>query len=87
MNERTIEAAEKALADFLNRTRRKRDYFRGRLIQAENLPAPDQHIVSAAINKLNWYVVEIDNLKGELEMIREEMEALGTEQNTDQEED
>jgi hypothetical protein len=87
MNERTIEAAEKALADFLNRTRRKRDYFRGRLIQAENLPAPDQHIVSAAINKLNWYVVEIDNLNGELEMIREEMEALGTEQNTDQEED
>ena len=87
MNERTIEAAEKALADFLNRSRRKRDYFRGILIQADNLPAPDQHMVSAAINKLNWYVVEIDNLKGELEMIREEMESLGTEQDTDQEED
>jgi len=87
MHERTIAAAERALADFLNRSRREHDYFRGRLIQADNIAVPDQHMIMAAINKLNWYVVEIDELEGELEMLREELESLETEQNTDQEED
>lgn len=86
MHERTIAVAEIALADFLNRSRREHDYFRGRLIQADNIAAPDQHMIIAAINKLNWYVVEIDELEGELEMLREELESLETEYNTDQEE-
>lgn len=86
MNERTIEAAERALSDFLKKTRRERDYFRGRLIQAENIPAPDQHMVTAAINKLNWYLVEVNEIEGELEMLREELEALKAEQDTDQRE-
>ena len=87
MNERTIAAAEQALIDFLNKARRDRDYFRGRLIQADSLPAPDQHMVSAAIGKLDWYAVEINELEGELEMLREELEQLGVEANTDQEEE
>ena len=84
MNERTIAAVERALIDFLKKTQREHDYFRGRLVQAEDLPAPDQHMVSAAINKVNWYTVEIDELEGELEMLREE---LGIEENADQRED
>lgn len=84
MNERTIAMAERALIDFLKKSRRERDYFRGRLIQAENLPAPDQHMVSAAASKLDWYKVVISDLEGELEMLREE---LGIEEDTDQQEE
>jgi len=86
MNERTIAAAERALADFLQKTRRERDYFRGRLIQAENIPVPDQHMVTAAVNKLNWYLVEVNEIEGELEILREELEVYRAEQDTDQEE-
>ena len=86
MNERTIAAAERALVDFLNKTQRERDYFRGRLIQAENIPVPDQHMVTAAVNKLNWYLVEVNEIEGELEILREELEAYRAEQDTDQEE-
>ena len=86
MNERTIAMAERALIDFLNRSRREHDYFRGRLIQADNLPAPNQHMVSAAIGKVNWYVVKIDELEGELEMLREELEQFGMEEDIDQRE-
>ena len=81
MNQRTIEIAERALIDFLKRNRGERDYFRGRLIRADNLPAPDQHMVSAAIRKVNWYAIEISEIEGELDMLRE---ALGIEENTDQ---
>jgi hypothetical protein len=73
MNERTIAAAERALIDFLKKTRRERDYFRGRLIKADNLPAPDQHMISAAMSKVDWYAVQIHELEGELEMLREEL--------------
>ena len=86
MNERTIAMAERALIDFLNKSRREHDYFRGRLIQADNLPAPNQHMVSAAIGKINWYLVEIDELEGELEMLREELEQFGMEEDIDQRE-
>ncbi len=86
MNERTIAMAERALIDFLNRSRREHDYFRGRLIQADNLPAPNQHMVSAAIGKVNWYVVKIDELEGELEMLREELGLFGMEEDIDQRE-
>jgi hypothetical protein len=75
LSERTIATAERALADFLKKSRGERDYFRGRLIKADNLPAPNQHMISAAIAKLNWYAVEISELEGELEMIREELES------------
>jgi hypothetical protein len=83
MNERSIAVAERVLIDFLNKTRRERDYFRGRLIRADNIPAPDQHMISAAISKLNWYAVQLNELEGELEMLREE---LGIE-NTDEREE
>jgi|GEM_PF-1857018 len=73
MNERTIAAAERVLIDFLKKTRRERDYFRGRLIKADNLPAPDQHMISAAMSKVDWYAVQIHELEGELEMLREEL--------------
>ena len=86
MNERTIAMAERALIDFLSKSRREHDYFRGRLIKAEDLPAPNQHMVSAAIGKINWYVVEIDELEGELEMLREELEQFGIEEDIDQRE-
>ena len=87
MNERTIAAAERALIDFLNKTRRERDYFRGRLIKAEELIAPKQHMISAAVDKLDWYAVEINDLEGELEMLREELEQIGAQENTEEEEE
>jgi len=87
MNERTIAAAERALIDFLNKARRERDYFRGRLIKAEDLLAPKQQMISAAVDKLNWYAVEINDLEGELEMLREELEQIGAQENTEEEEE
>jgi hypothetical protein len=87
MNERTIAAAEQALVDFLNKARRDRDYFKGRLIKAEDLPKPNQHMIAAAMNKLSWYAVEINELEGELEMLREELEQLGAEADIDPEEE
>jgi hypothetical protein len=83
MNERTIAMAERALMDFIKKSRRERDYFRGRLIKADNLAAPNQHMISAAVSKLEWYKVELMELEGELEMLREELGIT----NTDQEEE
>ena len=79
MNQRTIAMAERAIVDFIKRNRQEHDYFRGRLIKAEDLPAPKQHMVSAAMRKLDWYKVELMELEGELDMLREE---LGLEQDT-----
>ena len=73
MNERTIAIAERALIDFIRKSQRERDYFKGRLIKADDLPAPNQHMVSAAMRKLEWYKVELMELEGELEMLREEL--------------
>jgi len=84
MNEKSYEAIEKALMDLLKKTQREQDYFRGRLIKAESLILPKQHMVSAAIDKVNRYTVEINEIEGELEMIREEM---GVEEDSDQEEE
>ena len=83
MNQRTIEMAEEALMDFIRKSSRERDYFKGRLIQADNLPAPKQHMVSAAARKLNWYKIELSYLEGDLEILREE---LGLQETADQEE-
>ncbi len=73
MNQKTIASAERALMDFIKRSKREQDYYRGRLIKADMLPAPDQHLVSAAVNKLNWYKAQIDELEGELDLLREEL--------------
>jgi hypothetical protein len=81
MNQKTIEAAEKALMDFIRKNQRDYKYFKGRLSQADNLPAPNQHMVSAAVRKVDWYKVQLSELEGELEMLREE---LGLAENTPQ---
>jgi len=73
MNERTIAIAERALVDFIRKSQRESDYFKGRLVKADDLPAPNQHMVSAAMRKLEWYKVELMELEGELEMLREEL--------------
>lgn len=80
MNERTIAIAERALIDFIRKSQRERDYFRGRLIKADDLPAPNQHMVSAAMRKLEWYKVELMELEGELEMLQEELGIIDTDQ-------
>ncbi len=72
MNEKSFAVVERALTDLLKKTQRESDYFRGRLIQAESLILPKQHMIDAAIDKVNWYVVEISEIEGELEMLREE---------------
>ncbi len=84
MNERSFAVVERALIDLLKKTKRESDYFRGRLIKAEALPLPNQHMIEAAIEKVNRYAVEISELEGELEMIREE---LGMEEDATQEEE
>ena len=83
MNERSITMAEKALMDFIRKSQNERDYFSGRLIEADDLPAPKQQMVSAAVKKVTWYKVEISDLEGELEMLREE---FGIEEDTGQKE-
>ena len=80
MNEKSFEVVERALVDLLKKTQNQRDYFRGRLIKAEQLHAPKQHMVSAAVDKVNRYEIEITELEGELEMLREE---FGMGENTD----
>ncbi len=82
MNEKSFEVVERALIDLLKKTQNQRDYFRGRLIKAEQLHAPKQHMVSAAVDKVNRYDIEITEIEGELEMLREE---FGMGENTDQE--
>ena len=84
MNERSYMAAEQALVDLLKKTRKKRDYFRGRLIKAADLPLPKQHMVTAAYENVDRYDVDILELEGELEMLREE---FGVEEDSEQEEE
>ena len=74
MNEKSFAMVERALVDLLKKTQNQRDYFRGRLIRAEQLHAPKQHMVSAAVDKINRYDIEITEIEGELEMLREEFE-------------
>ena len=80
MNQKSYEVVERALTDLLKKTRREQDYFRGRLIKAESLVLPKQHMIDAAIDKVNRYDVEISEIEGELEMLREE---FGTEKDED----
>jgi len=82
MNEKSFVVVERALVDLLKKTQKKRDYFRGRLIKSEDLRLPKQHMIAAAIENVNRYDIDIYEIEGELEMIRE---AFGMEENTDQE--
>lgn len=84
MNEKSYEVIERALMALLRKTQREQDYFRDRLIKAESLILPKQHMISAAMDKVTKYTVEISEIEGELEMIWEEM---GLEENLAQEEE
>lgn len=81
MNEKSYYVVERALYDLLKKTKRKRDYFRGRLIKAEDLPLPKQHMVMAAYNNVDRLNIDIYEIEGELEMLREEFESDSTEEN------
>lgn len=50
MNEKSYEVIERALMDLLKKTQREQDYFRGRLIKAENLILPKQHMMWGAMD-------------------------------------
>ncbi len=82
MNQRSYEVVERALTDLLKKTQREQDFFRGRLIQAESLVLPKQHMIEAAMEKVTRYEVEISEIEGELEMLRDE---FGMEEDVDQE--
>ena len=84
MNEKSFAVVERALTDLLKKTQRERDYFRGRLIKAESLVLPKQHMIEAAMEKVTRYAVEISEIEGELEMLREE---FGMAEDTTQEEE
>lgn len=84
MNEKSYEVIERALMALLRKAQREQDYFRGRLIKAESLILPKQHMISAAMDKVTKYTVEISEIEGELEMIWEEM---GLEENLAQAEE
>ena len=84
MNEKSFAVVERALTDLLKKTQRERDYFRGRLIKAESLVLPKQHMIEAAMEKVTRYAVEISEIEGELEMLREE---FGMAEDTAQEEE
>ncbi|MBM3211724.1 hypothetical protein FJZ33_05875 [Candidatus Poribacteria bacterium] len=73
MNEKTIASAEKALKDFIKKNKKEHDYYKGRLIRADKLAHPDQHMVSAAIAKVNWYKTQVNELEGQLDLLREEL--------------
>ena len=84
MNRKSYAVVERALTDLLKKTQRERDYFRGRLIKAESLVLPKQHMIEAAMEKVTRYAVEISEIEGELEMLREE---FGMAEDTTQEEE
>jgi len=85
MNEKSIEAAEKALMDLIKRNQSEFSHFRGRIIRANSLLRPDQQMVSSAIRKVNWYKAEISDLEGELDILRDEKKEgqLGEEENSE----
>jgi hypothetical protein len=72
MNEKSFAAAENALIGLLKRNLKELDYHRGRLVKAKTLPKAKQQIVSASIKKVNWHKVQIHDINGELEILREQ---------------
>jgi hypothetical protein len=84
MNEKTFAAAENALNEFLRKNLQELNYYNGRMIKSKTVKKVDQQMVSAAVRKINWHKVQIHELEGEMEMLREQ---LSTEDNTDNLED
>ena len=84
MNEKTFAAAENALNEFLRKNLQELNYYNGRMIKSKTIKKVDQQMVSAAVGKINWHKIQIHELEGEIEMLREQ---LSTEDNTDNLED
>ena len=84
MNEKTLAAAENALNEFLRKNLQELSYYNGRMIKSKTVKKVDQQMVSAAVRKINWHKIQIHELEGEIEMLREQ---LSTEDNTDNLED
>ena len=84
MNEKTFAAAENALNEFLRKNLQELNYYNGRMIKSKTVKKVDQQMVSAAVRKINWHKIQIHELEGEIEMLREQ---LSTEDNTDNLED
>ena len=84
MNEKTFAAAENALNEFLRKNLQELNYYNGRMIKSKIVKKVDQQMVSAAVGKINWHKIQIHELEGEIEMLREQ---LSTEDNTDNLED
>jgi len=84
MNEKTFAAAENALNEFLRKNLQELNYYNGRMIKSKTVKKVDQQMVSAAVGKINWHKIQIYELEGEMEMLREQ---LSIEDNTDNLED
>ncbi|MDQ1317319.1 MAG: hypothetical protein QG641_503 [Candidatus Poribacteria bacterium] len=84
MNEKTFAAAENALNEFLRKNLQELNYYNGRMIKSKTVKKVDQQMVSAAVRKINWHKIQIHELEGEIEMLREQ---LSIEDNTDNLED
>lgn len=84
MNEKTFAAAENALNEFLRKNLQELNYYNGRMIKSKTVKKVDQQMVSAAVRKINWHKIQIHELEGEMEMLREQ---LSIEDNTDNLED
>jgi hypothetical protein len=73
MNEKTFAAAENALADFLRKNLQELNYYRGRIIKSKVVKRADPQMVSAAVKKINWHKIQIHELEGELDLLKEEI--------------
>lgn len=76
MNKKTLAIAEEALLDFMKKNIQEFKYYRGRIIKSETIAKPNQHMLSAAEKKVNWYKVELYDLEGELEILRDELDQV-----------
>ncbi len=80
MNEKTFAVAENALNEFLRKNLQELSYYRGRIIKSKTVKKVNQQMVSAAMRKINWHKVQIHELEGELDLLRDE---FATEDSTD----
>lgn len=83
MNKKTLAIAEDALVDFMKKNVHEYKIYKGRLIKSKNIPKPDQHMVTAALKKVNWYKVELYELEGELDILRDELHKVEDSDNTE----
>jgi len=80
MNEKSFTAAENALTEFLRKNLQELSYYRGRIIKSKTIKKADQQMVSAAVKKIHWHKIQVYEIEGELDLLREE---LTTENSTD----